>query len=84
VTVDDIVERLRNHWRAAGQGCTSLCRECTAADEIDRLRAEVERLRAENERLLKAMGLAYGESARGQHHYAERLLSDAMWYGRQR
>jgi hypothetical protein len=36
------VERLRGHWRAAGQGCTSLCRECTAADEIERLRAELE------------------------------------------
>lgn len=36
---DELIDRLRNHWRAAGQGCTKLCLQCAAADEIERLRA---------------------------------------------
>jgi len=63
---DDIVERLRNHWRAAGQGCTSLCRECTAADEIERLRDENEAWRSLDQIRLKLIRMGLAETARLQ------------------
>lgn len=37
MTNDDLIDRLRSHWRAAGQGCTALCLHCAAAGEIERL-----------------------------------------------
>lgn len=40
MTNDELVDRLRGHWRGVRQGCAQLCLQCAAADEIERLRAE--------------------------------------------